>query len=58
MNTLILKDSALTNLVYLTRKTLKKVDSDLEFIIRKEGKYIWNPEIPVYSDIEGTRRLK
>lgn len=45
-------ETALTNLVYLTRKTLKAVDGNAEFVIRDDGKYIWNPEIPVDSDID------
>lgn len=45
-------ETALTNLVYLARKTLKALDDKAEFVIREDGKYIWNPKIKVDSDLE------
>lgn len=51
-------ESALTNLVYLTRKTLKDLDADMEFIIRQNGKYIWNPKIQYGSDLKDIEAIK
>lgn len=50
------KDTALTNLAYLARKTLKPLDDDIEFIIREDGKYLWNPAVEVDSDLKQIER--
>ena len=50
------KDTALTNLAYLARKTLKPLNPDVEFIIREDGKYIWNPTILIDSDLNQIER--
>lgn len=44
--------SALKNLAYLTRKALKEVDEIEEFVIRKNGRYIWNPEVETKTDTQ------
>lgn len=44
------QEKDLTKLVYLARKTLRSIDENLDFIIREEGKYVWNPDILYESD--------
>lgn len=41
---------ALKNLVYRLRNTLKELGPE-EYILSRSGKYGWNPEIKVYSDM-------
>ncbi|HKK95664.1 MAG TPA: hypothetical protein VJ916_05065 [Anaerovoracaceae bacterium] len=43
---------ALKNLVYLTRKSLKVLSQEDTFIIRKNGRYIWNPKLKYSMDTD------
>ena len=42
---------ALKNAAYSLRKFLQKADKEKRFIITENGRYIWNPEIPVTTDV-------
>ncbi|MEG0292134.1 MAG: hypothetical protein RR617_05260 [Anaerovoracaceae bacterium] len=47
-----IEENSLINLVYLARKSLKKLDPNIDFILRREGRYIWNPNVKIESDIK------
>ena len=42
---------ALKNAAYSLRKFLQKADKEKRFIITESGRYIWNPEISVTTDV-------
>lgn len=42
---------ALKNAVYTLRKLLQQADPDLQFVITENGRYLWNPKVPVELDV-------
>lgn len=49
---------ALKNAAYSLRKFLQKADKEKRFIITESGRYIWNPEISVTTDVWNSSRRR